>query len=81
MRAAAAAAAAAAAVIAAEVTEAKAAAASEAHLRMPSTSVDAMPNRFQARVARARCRRGESTEDPQEVRGPCFLLARSKAQK
>ena len=35
-----------AAAIAAEVTEAKAAAASEAHLRMPSTSVDAMPNAF-----------------------------------
>ena len=50
MRAAAAAAAAAAAVIAAEVTEAKAAAASEAHLRMPSTSVDAMPNRFRTRL-------------------------------
>ena len=47
---AAAAAAAVAAAIAAEVTEAKAAAASEAHLRMPSTSVDAMPNRFRTRL-------------------------------
>jgi hypothetical protein len=47
MRAAAAAAAAAAAVaLAAEVTEARAAAASEAHLRMPSTRVAAMPNAF-----------------------------------
>ena len=48
---AAAAAAAVAAAMAAEVTEAKAAAASEAHLRMPSTSVDAMLKPLRARGA------------------------------
>ena len=61
---AAAAAAAVAAAIAAEITEARAAAASEAHLRMPSTSVDAMPNAFELV---ARCRRGGSVRNIQAL--------------
>ena len=72
-----AAAAAAAAVIAAEVTEAKAAAASEAHLRMPSTSVDAMPA---SGLIVARCAGGVGVE-VSGPRGRESLLTREKTQQ